>query len=129
MKKLTLKSISAVFVGLIATTIFSILADIVFEKSGVMKTNPFHENPVWVILVIILYRTIFSIVGAFLAARLAPHKPLKHAIALGIVGIILSVMGLIIMWDVPPRWYPISLIVLTMPSVWIGGKLAMKSKR
>jgi hypothetical protein len=65
----------------------------------------------------------------FLAARLAPHKPLKHAIALGIVGIILSVMGLIIMWDVPPRWYSISLIVLTMPSVGIGGKLAMKSKR
>jgi len=37
-----------------------------------------------------------------------------------------GIVGLIAMWDIPPRWYPISLIVLTLPAAWLGGKMAIK---
>jgi MFS family permease len=129
MKKETLKSIGAVIAGLAALAILSILTDTVLQKTGVMKTEPFVENPVWLIALIVLYRMIFSTFGCYLTARLAPRKPMKHAMILGVIGVVLTIVGLIAMWDIPPRWYPISLIVLTLPAAWLGGKMATKEKR
>lgn len=126
MKKETLKSIGAVVVGFFALVILSVITDIILEKTGIMKTEPFVENPVWLIVIIILYRTIFNTFGCYLTARLAPNKPMKHAIILGVIGVVLTIIGLIAAWDIPPRWYPISLIVLTLPAAWLGGKMATK---
>lgn len=126
MKKETLKSIGAVIAGFALLVILSMTTDIILEKAGIMKTEPFVENPVWLIAIIILYRTIFNTIGCYLTARLAPNKPMKHAIILGIIGVVLTIVGLIAMWDIPPRWYPISLIVLTLPAAWLGGKMAIK---
>ena len=126
MKKQTLKSIGAVLSGFALLVILSIMMDSILENTGVMKTEPFSENPIWLILIIILYRTIFNTLGCFMTARLAPNKQMKHAIILGIIGVVLTTVGLIVMWDIPPRWYPISLIVLTLPAAWIGGKMAIK---
>lgn len=92
-----------------------------------MKTEPFVENPVWLIVLIILYRTIFNIFGCYLTARLAPNKPMKYAIILGVICIVLTIIGLISEWGTPPHWYPISLIVLTLPAAWLGGKWQLKS--
>lgn len=126
MKMETLKSIGAVIAGFALLVILSMTTDIILEKAGIMKTEPFVENPVWLIAIIILYRTIFNTIGCYLTARLAPNKPMKHAIILGIIGVVLTIVGLIAMWDIPPRWYPISLIVLTLPAAWLGGKMAIK---
>lgn len=125
MKKETLKSIGAVIAGFALLVILSMTTDIILEKAGVMKTEPFVENPVWLIAIIILYRTVFNTLGCYLTARLAPNKPMKHAIILGIIGVVLTIVGLIAMWDIPPRWYPIALIVLTLPAAWLGGKMAI----
>ena len=129
MKKETLKSIGAIIAGFAALLILSMITDSVLQKTGVMKTEPFDENPVWLIAIIILYRTIFSTFGCYLTARLAPNKPMKHAIILGIIGVVLTIVGLIVMWDIPPRWYPISLIVLTLPAAWLGGKLFLSNSK
>jgi len=126
MKKETLKSIGAVVAGFFALVILSIIMDSILEKAGIMKTDPFVENPAWLIAIIILYRTVFNTLGCYLTARLAPNKPMKHAIVLGVIGVVLTIVGLIAMWDIPPRWYPISLIILTLPSAWFGGKMAIK---
>jgi hypothetical protein len=72
---------------------------------------------------------IFSTFGCYLSARLAPNRPMKHAIILGVIGVVLTIVGLIAMWDIPPRWYPVSLIVLTLPAAWLGGKLATKENK
>jgi len=124
--KNTLKSTGAVVSGLVALTILSLATDTVLQKAGAMKTEPFAENPVWLIMAIIIYRTVFIAAGAYLAARLAPARPMKHAVILGIICTALSIAGLIMMWDIPPRWYPVSLILLTMPAVWLGGRMAIK---
>lgn len=126
MKKETLKSIGAVIAGFAVLAILSMITDSVLQKNGIMKTEPFDENPVWLIAIIVAYRTIFNTIGCYLAARLAPGKPMKHAIVLGIIGVVLTIVGLIAMWDIPPRWYPISLIILTLPAAWLGGKMALK---
>jgi uncharacterized BrkB/YihY/UPF0761 family membrane protein len=127
MSKGTLRSIGAVFAGFALLVILSMITDAILEKTGVMKTEPFADNPVWLILIIVLYRTIFNTLGCYLTARLAPNKPMKHAMILGMIGVVLTMLGLIAMWDVPPRWYPISLILLTLPAAWFGGRLAVKN--
>ena len=124
MKRETLKSIGAVIAGLAVVLILSMLTELVVQKTGVMIMNPFIQNPVWLIVVIVLYRTVFNALGCYLAARIAPRNPMKHAIILGVIGVVLTVVGLVAMWDIPPRWYPISLIVLTLPAAWLGGKMA-----
>jgi hypothetical protein len=126
MKKETLKSIGAVIAGFAALVILSMLTDTILEKAGVMKTQPFDDNPVWLIATIAAYRTLYNTFGCYLAARMAPNEPMKHAIILGIIGVVLTIAGAIVMWDLPPHWYPVSLAVLTLPAAWIGGKMAMK---
>lgn len=41
------------------------------------------------------YRVIFGIVGSYLTARLAPYRPMKHALIGGAIGMVLGVVGAI----------------------------------
>jgi hypothetical protein len=71
------------------------------------------------------YRAVFSIIGCFITALLAPRRPMKHALILGSIGVILSTVGAIATWnagpELGPRWYPISLALSALPAAWIGG--------
>lgn len=41
----------------------------------------------------VLYRTVYNIAGCYIAARLAPDRPMAHSLALGIVGLVVSTAG------------------------------------
>lgn len=124
MKNSTLKSIWAVLAGFLFLVILSILTDVFLEKTGLMK-QPFHLNSAWFIVFVIIYRNVFSTIGSYITASLAPNRPMRHAMIGGFIGLALSIVGAVAMWDVPPHWYAISLIVLALPSAWLGGKLKM----
>ncbi len=74
-----------------------------------MKTEPFDENPLWLIAIIIAYRTVFNTFGCYSALRLAAGKPMKHAIIPGTVGGALTIVGTIVIWHMPPHWHPVAL--------------------
>jgi len=126
MKPAILKSTGAIVAGIAVGVILSTATDNIFERTGIMKTDPFDGNPTWLIMLVVAYRTIFNIAGAYLTARLAPFKPMKHIIILGMIGLVFSVAGTIVMWQIPPHWYSISLDLLAFPSAWLGGKIAIK---
>jgi multisubunit Na+/H+ antiporter MnhB subunit len=50
-----------------------------------------------------------------------------HALVLGGLGLIVSIVGAIVTWNrqpsLGPHWYPVALIVLAIPTAWAGGKL------
>jgi hypothetical protein len=123
MNKNSLKSIGAILIGFIAGFILSIGTDIVLNKIGLVKMDPFNYNVWWIILLVIIYRSVYNVLGCYIAAALAPDRPMRHAMILGTIGFAISIVGTIVMWDKPPHWYPISLILLTLPCAWIGGKL------
>ena len=80
-----------------------------------------------------VYRTIYGVAGSYITARLAPYRPMQHALAGGVVGLILSTVGAAVTWNkgpaFGPHWYPVSLVVLALPTAWAGGHLACTQLR
>ena len=122
MKNNALRSIGAIATGFLVTVVLSYATDFLMTKAGLL-VEPFSNNPAWVVLLIILYRNIYNVAGCYIAARLAPKDPMKHAWILGGIGFALSLLGTIVMWNLGTQWYPITLVVLALPCAWLGGKL------
>jgi hypothetical protein len=76
------------------------------------------------------YRLVFAVLGGYVTARLAPHSPMRHALVLGVVGVVLSLLGAIAAMskDLGPDWYPWSLVVTSIPCAWLGGVLQGKRR-
>jgi len=54
---------------------------------------------------------------------------MQHALAGGFIGLVVSIVGAAVTWNkgpaFGPHWYPLALIVLVMPTAWVGGKLRL----
>ena len=124
MNRTTLKSIGSVVAGVLTIIIVTTLVDIALH---VAKVYPGWDQPLTDGLALLAssYRLVISIGGAYLTARLAPDRPLRHALILGYVGVVLGLVGAVATWNLGlgPRWYPVSLVVLAIPQCWAGGKL------
>jgi hypothetical protein len=77
-------------------------------------------------VIAIVYRGLLGVAGAYFAATWAPRAPMRHALALGFVGVILGLGGVMaaLVRDFGPVWYPVSLVVLTLPAAWAGGAMS-----
>ncbi|MCU1275764.1 MAG: hypothetical protein JWO48_3195 [Bryobacterales bacterium] len=79
------------------------------------------------LLVATAYRTVYAVAGSYITARLAPERPMQHALAGGVVGLVLSTVGAVATWNrgpaFGPHWYPLALIATAIPCAWAGGKL------
>ncbi|NOU47108.1 MAG: hypothetical protein HOO86_08605 [Bacteroidales bacterium] len=128
MKKTIFKSIGAILAGFVFVVIFSVLTDLTLVKTGFMK-QPFDLNSSWFIIFVIFYRSLFGTTGSYLTARLAPYKPMGHSMIGGSIGFVLSIIGAIAMWNTPPHWYPVSLIITTLPCAWLGGKIFLSKTK
>lgn len=126
MNKSVLKSIGAVFAGIAAIVALSVVTDAVLEAAGIMP-GPDQPQSDAALSLATLYRTLYGVIGGYLTARLAPAKPLQHAIVLGVIGIGLGTLGAVVTRNMPAvrghEWYPIALVVLALPQCWLGGWL------
>jgi len=124
MNKNIWKSIWAVVAGVLTIIIVTTIVDIVLH---LFHVYPPMNQPLTDALALLAssYRLAISIAGAYLTAKLAPDRPMRHALILGGVGVILGLVGLIVTWNLGlgPRWYPISLVVVALPQCWAGGWL------
>ena len=120
------RSTLAVLAGLVAIFVLSLGADQVFHSLGIYPPwgVEMKENSLFVLA--LSYRVVFQVFGCYLTARLAPHSPLRHAIILGIVGFALSTVGAVLSisaGNMGPNWYPIALVISSLPCAWLGGVL------
>src|SRR5687767_11499532 len=124
MNKNTLKSIGAVLAGLIFIATTHTGTDAILEGTGVLPKGHLNVGP-GLILLVIFYRTIFSIAGCYLTAKFAPRNPMKHSLILGGIGTVLSAAGAIAAADmnIGPAWYGWSLVVIALPIAWLAGRL------
>ena len=127
-----LRRIGAVLAGLIVVGILDIGIDTVLHATGVYPPwfQPMSTS-LW--LLAIGYRTIDGIIGGYTAARLAPDRPVVHALVLGLIGIVLSTVGVIGTWnkgpEFGPKWYPLTLVGIALPCALIGGLLREQQLR
>lgn len=124
--KHNLKSIGAVFAGFLVVVILSVVTDTILEKTGIFPPPTNGLFVTWMLLLALLYRSIYTVIGGFVTAWLAPGNPKKLVMILGIVGTIAGTLGVIAGWNLSAHWYPIALAVTAYPLTWLGGKLKTK---
>ena len=129
MNKTTLKSIGAVLAGVITIVILSVGTDWVLETLGIFTPPDQGLFVPWMLMLALIYRSIYAVAGGYVTAMLVPSRPIRHAIILGITGVVLSTFGAMAGWDLSSHWYPVALIITALPCTWIGGKLKTKSEQ
>ena len=125
---LTIRRISAVLAGLVVIFVLSTAVDVVLHAVDFYR--PWGEPMTDLhALVATAYRIIFSITGCYVAARLAPDHPVRHSLALGVLGVFISLAGALATWNggLGPAWYALGLVALSLPCAWIGGRLRAAS--
>lgn len=120
------RSVGAVAAGLLAIVVTHTGADAVLHATGVFPSAGYAMSDALFALAT-TYRIFFSVLGAGLTAYLAPARPLKHALVLGSVGLVGSFAGLLATVgrgpEFGPVWYPLALMVTSLPACWLGAKL------
>jgi hypothetical protein len=123
------KTIGAVFAGLLFVIVVTTLVDIVLHLTGAYGPwdQPLSNADA---VLATSYRVVISVIGGWLTARLAPDRPMDHAMVLGIIGTFLGLLGVVSTWNMGmgPHWYPITLMVLAIPQSWLGGRLFLALK-
>ncbi|MET0552495.1 MAG: hypothetical protein ABW221_05625 [Vicinamibacteria bacterium] len=120
-----LRRVGALGAGLLVVVVLSTATDALLHAAGVY---PPAGQPMagGLFLLATAYRLAFGTLGSLVAARLAPVRPMWHAVALGALGTVLALAGLLATWNAAlgPRWYPVALVVTALPCAWLGGRLA-----
>ncbi len=122
------RSISAVLAGMLVGIAITLGTDVVLHAIHVFP--PWGASMVGFdgpLLLATVYRTVYGVLGSYIIARLAPDRPMQHALVGGLVGLVVSIVGAAVTWNkgpaFGPHWYPLALIVLAMPQAWAGGRL------
>lgn len=118
-----LRSAAAVFLALVAVFVLSLATDQALHSLDVYPPwgQPMYDTGLC--LLALGYRIPYGVIGGYIAARLAPRHPMRHALALGAIGFVLSVAGAIAMRDFGPTWYAVALVLTAFPCAWLGGLL------
>jgi len=131
MNKKALKTTGAILAGVLAIVILSIGTDAVLHAAGIFPAlgQPMSNA---LLLLATAYRTVYGVAGGYITAKLAPDRPMWHALLLGALGIVLGTVGAVATWNkgpaFGPHWYPLALIALALPQCWAGGKLFTTSQ-
>jgi peptidoglycan/LPS O-acetylase OafA/YrhL len=121
-----MKSFLAVLAGLVVTIVLSVGVDVLLVSTGLLPAKSAdYTDTHWA--VITGYRVVIAIFGCWLAARLAPSRPMNHALITGAIGMCIAAAGAIFAWNkgpaFGPHWYAIALVITALPCAWIGGKI------
>ena len=120
------RRILSVIAGFVAVVILSVVTDKVLEGIGVFPPPDRGLFDTGLLLIAISYRSLYTIAGAYITARLAPDHPMRHTLALGVIGLVAGSFGAIsaTSQNLGPAWYAWGLAISALPLTWIGGKLA-----
>jgi hypothetical protein len=120
------RSIGALLTGILAGATLSLGTDELLHVAGIFPAwgQPMSDA---LFLLATVYRTVYNVAGSYIVARLAPDRPLQHALASGVVGLVLGTAGSVATWNrgLGPHWYALAIIALAMPCAWAGGRLRM----
>jgi hypothetical protein len=120
-----LKGIAAILAGMIFIVVSHTGTDFVLEKLGIFTPPNEGFHIPWMVVTATIYRCLYTVVGGYITAALAPEPRMRYVMILGIIGLVMSTLAAIatIPLGIAPAWYPIALAVTAFPCVWLGGLL------
>lgn len=125
------RSVAAVVAGFVVTVGLSTGADAVMHATGVFpEFGRAMSDGLFVLAA--LYRAVFTVAGAYTTARLAPDRPMGHALVLAGIGLLAGLAGVVAYYTVGgpemgPAWYALSIPAMAIPCVWAGARLGVKA--
>jgi hypothetical protein len=101
------RSVLAVLAGLVVIFVLSIGTDQILHATGVYPPwgQPMADS---LFALATAYRIVYGVLGCWIAARLAPDRPMKHALILGLIGFVFSLAGLVFAQKQGPELGPLS---------------------
>src|SRR5687768_14759344 len=122
-----MRSVWAVLAGFILIGVLGFGTDAIMHAMSPWAYNDKGgTSNVPILLVSMLYSAVYGLVGCYLTARLAPHSPMKHSLALGAIGIFAAGAANMVLWGHVPAWWSITNVLLVMPLAWFAGSLREK---
>jgi hypothetical protein len=126
------RSVGAVVAGFVCTALLSVGTDAFMHARGIFPPTG-EAMTDGLFLWAATYRLVFTVLGGYVTAALAPRQPMVHVFILGVIGTFLAISGAVATWNAGPqfgpRWYPILLVVTALPCVWAGGVLQMRRQQ
>lgn len=127
-----LRSLGAVVAGFATVVVLSTAADAALTAMGIF---PSHGKPLSdpLFALAAAYRCLFTAVGGYLCARIAPNHPWRHAGVLAGIGLLAGVGGVVAYYQIGgpemgPAWYAISIPVTAIPCVLGGAWVAVRGR-
>ena len=125
-----LRSTLAVIAGFVLWTVLWLAANAVmtaampdsFNEDGISDDNA-------IMIVSILLSVVFSVLGGYTTAMVAKVNEMKPVVILAVLELVVGIIVEISYWDVIPVWYHVTFLVLLVPSIVFGGRMALKRKQ
>jgi len=123
------RSIWAVVAGFLFVIAISLATDGALHLARVFPPIPQRMSD-RLFLLATAYRLVYGVAGSYLTARLAPAKPMKHALVGGWVGVLISGLGAAFTWNhepsLGPHWYSLVLVATALPCAWLGARIRLR---
>lgn len=125
MKNNIFKSIGVMLLAFVVNALLSVVTDFLLESIGVLPDPSKGLFDTSAIILVLSYRAMYTILAGFLVAKLAPGKPMLHAVLLGIIGTTITLLAVSSpsFADKAPLWFGYSLAAITIPCMWLGARI------
>jgi hypothetical protein len=118
-----LRSILAIVAGFVAIAVLSIGTSVALAAAGIFPDTSQPTTDTGLLMLTLAYVAVYAIAGCYLAAVLAPNRPMRHALILGVLGLAFNLISGLSLRGQFPNWYLVAGVLTTMPYAWIGGLL------
>ena len=116
------RSAGAILAGMLTVIVLSLGTDEILHLTQVFPPWDAKFDDPGLNALALTYRCIYNVIGAILAARLAPRNVARHLWIFALIGLALGTLGAAatIPMHLGPAWYPILLAISALPCTWIG---------
>ena len=120
-----MRSIGAIAVGFLFIAVLSFGSDILLRVTFPDDVDvPVRIASLRVLSLSLISAVVYATVGCYLTARLAPSRPMLHALLLGVLALVFTVLNADLLWILAATWYRLASLAVVMPCAWLGGWLA-----
>jgi hypothetical protein len=125
------RSIVALLAGFVVNVVLSLATDFAFQAAGILPAIGQHPMNDSQSALAAAYRTLYAVISSYIVARLAPYRPMGHALLGTAIGMLIATAGAVVTrnYALGPHWYSLVLIAVALPSGWAGAKLWMTQAR